>query len=132
MNVRQIRTSLETRGMLEVLRSIYLQEKFKDEQVMMTPGYLLNSAYVETQHIKDWDKVINSQLKVEDEFIAKVKDSKSPVMRFRLSEKASNGIDELTRMFSDELGLRVQTGFTAKLIIKAAILLRGDENHEIK
>jgi hypothetical protein len=130
MNIRQIRTSIETRGMLEKLRSIYLHEKFKDEQVMMTPGYLLNSAYVETQHIKDWDKVIDCPIKVEDEFISKVKESKTSVIRFRLSEKASNGIDELTRLFSDELGLRVQTGFTAKLIIKAAILLREEKNHE--
>lgn len=124
MIVRQIRTSIETRGMIEKLRSIYLQEKFNDEQVTMTPGYILNTAFEETQNTKDWDAVVNSNIIIEDAFYAKVKESKTSIVRFRLSDKTSDGIDELTKRFSSDMGLIVQTGFTAKLIFKAAIKMR--------
>ncbi len=124
MIVRQIRTSIETRGIIEKLKEIYIQERFKDEQVMMTPGYILNSAYEEVKDINDWNQVINSVIHIEDEIMQKIKHSKTQIVRFRLSDSTSNGIDYLTKMFSENLGLRVQTGFTAKQILKAAILKR--------
>lgn len=127
MEVRQIRTSFETRGLIEKLRNIYCKEKFKDEQVMMTPGYILNSAFEETQQISDWNKIIDHVVVVEEAFASKVKDSKTPIIRFKLSDRATKGLNELTKKFSEELGLRVQTGFTAKQIIKAAILLREEK-----
>lgn len=124
MNVRQIRVSIETRAMIEELKSVYIKEKFKDEQVMMTPGYILNSAYDEVKDIQDWDKVINSVLDIDNKFVEKVKETKTQIIRFRLNENTSKGIDTLTKRFSEELGLRVQTGFTAKLILKASLLKR--------
>ena len=124
MNVRQIRVSIETRAMIEELKSVYIKERFKDEQVMMTPGYILNSAYDEVKDIQDWDRVINSVLDIDNKFVEKVKETKTQIIRFRLNEDTSKGIDTLTKRFSEELGLRVQTGFTAKLILKASLLKR--------
>ena len=128
--VRQIRTSTETRGLIERLRYIYIQERFKDEQITMQPGYILNAAWEEVKNTEDWNIIINSVIKVDDKFSSKVKESKTPVVRFRLSGNTSEGLDNLTKKFSDELGLRVQTGFTAKQIIKAAILLREEANEQ--
>ena len=124
MIIRQIRTGIEARSMLEKLKTIYLEERFKDEQVTMTVGYILNSAYDEAKDIDDWNNVINSNLYIEDEFIAKVKESKTQVIRFKLSDDTSKGIDTLTKKFSEELGLRAQIGFTSKQILKAALLKR--------
>ena len=127
MDVRQIRTSTETRGLIEKLRNTYIQERFKDEQVTMTPGYILNAAWEEVKNTEDWNTIINSVIKVDDEFSSKVKETKTPVVRYSLSTNTSDGLNKLTKKFSDELGLRVQTGFTAKQIIKAAILLREEK-----
>lgn len=125
MVMRQIRTSNETRAMMEKLRTLYLSEKFaSDDMVTMTVGYILNTAYNDVEKITDWNVVIDASLKLEDEFWSMVKDSKTPITRFRLSEVTSEGIDALTKQFADKLGLKVQIGFTVKQILKAAILLR--------
>lgn len=128
MVMRQIRTALETRAMMEKLKSIYLKEKFNsDDMVVMTVGYILNTAFKEVEEIADWNSVIDSTIKLEDEYLAMVKESKTPVTRFRLSEKTSEGINALTKIFADELGLKVQIGYTVKQILKAALLLREEK-----
>lgn len=133
MVMRQIRTSLETRGMIEKLKSIYRTEKFaQDDLVTMTVGYILNTAFKETETISDWNRVIDADLPLEEEFLAAVKETKTQVTRFRLADLTSQGIDRLTKEFADELGLKVQVGFTVKQILKAAILLRGETHNESK
>ena len=128
MLMRQIRTSLETRAMMEKLKATYLMEKFhSDDMVTMTVGYILNTAFKEVENTSDWNSVIDSTIILEDKYMAMVKESKTPITRFRLSEKTSEGINTLTKVFADELGLKVQIGYTVKQILKAAILLREGE-----
>ena len=129
MVMRQIRTSIETKAMIEKLKSIYQEEKFdKDDMVTMTVGYVLNTAFSETENISDWNKIIDSAVTVENEFFSALKESKTQITRFRLSEHTSAGLDALTKAFSEELGLRAQVGFSVKQVLKAAILLRGEKN----
>ena len=128
--MRQIRTSIETKAMIEKLKSIYQEEKFdKDDMVTMTVGYVLNAAFPRPRkHIQDWNKIIDSAVTVENEFFSALKESKTQITRFRLSEHTSAGLDALTKAFSEELGLRAQVGFSVKQVLKAAILLRGEKN----
>ncbi len=129
MIMRQIRTSIETKGMIEKLKSIYRKEKFaQDDLVTMTVGYVLNTAFRETENISDWNRIIDTNITLEEEFLSAVKETKTQVTRFRLADLTSQGIDNLTKIFADELGLRVQVGFTVKQILKAAILLREEEH----
>lgn len=125
--MRQIRTSVETRGMMEKLKAIYRAEKFEqDDQVTMTVGYILNTAYKEVADLEDWDHVIDTKVMIEPEYLDAVRETKTQVTRFRLADSTSEGIDSLTRVFSEELGLKCQVGFTVKQILKAAILLRKE------
>lgn len=131
--MRQIRTSLETKAMMEKLKKIYQEEKFdKDDMVTMTVGYILNTAFRETEGISDWNKIIDSSVTVEDEFFTTLKESKTQITRFRLSEHTADGLDELTKTFSEELGLKAQVGYSVKQVLKAAILLRGEKKNESK
>ena len=127
MIMRQIRTSVETRGMMEKLKAIYRAEQFEqDDQVTMTVGYILNTAYKEVADLEDWDHVIDTKVTIESEYLDAVRETKTQVTRFRLADSTSEGIDSLTRVFSEELGLKCQVGFTVKQILKAAILLRKE------
>ena len=131
--MRQIRTSIETKGMIEKLKNIYRKEKFAhDDLVTMTVGYILNTAFSETKSISDWNSIIDTDITLEEEFLSAVKETKTQVTRFRLADLTSQGIDDLTKEFADELGLKVQIGFTVKQILKAAILLRGEKHDECK
>ena len=94
--------------------------------VTMTVGYILNTAYKEVENIEDWNDIIDKNPPIENEYLAQVKDSKTPITRFRLSEHTSEGINSLTKLFADELGLKVQIGYTVKKILQAAILLREE------
>lgn len=133
MIMRQIRTSIETKGMIEKLKNIYRKEKFAhDDLVTMTVGYILNTAFSETKSISDWNSIIDTDITLEEEFLSAVKETKTQVTRFRLADLTSQGIDDLTKEFADELGLKVQIGFTVKQILKAAILLRGEKHDECK
>lgn len=133
MVMRQIRTSIETKGMIEKLKSIYRKEKFaQDDLVTMTVGYILNTAFRETENISDWNRIIDANIILEEEFLSAVKITKTQITRFRLSDITSQGIDKLTKNFADELGLKVQVGFTVKQILKAAILLRNEGHDESK
>ena len=133
MIMRQIRTSIETKGMIEKLKNIYRKEKFaQDDLVTMTVGYILNTAFRETKNISDWNSIIDTDITLEEEFLSAVKETKTQVTRFRLADVTSQGIDDLTKKFADELGLKVQIGFTVKQILKAAILLRGEKHDESK
>ena len=132
MVVRQIRTSIETKAMMEKLKKTYQEEKFKDDMVTMTVGYILNTAFRETEGTSDWNEIIDSTVVIEDEFFSAVKEGKTQITRFRLSEYTANGLDELTKTFSEELGLKAQVGYSVKQVLKAAILLRGDKDNESK
>lgn len=134
MIMRQIRTSLLTKGMIEKLKAIYRKEKFADDDglVTMTLGYVLNTAFQETKGISDWNSIIDADITLEDEFLSAVKETKNQVTRFRLADATSQGIDDLTKEFSEELGLKVQVGFTVKVVLKAALLLRGGTHDESK
>ena len=133
MIMRQIRTSIETKGMIEKLKNIYRKEKFAhDDLVTMTVGYILNTAFSETKSISDWNSIIDTDITLEEEFLSAVKETKTQVTRFRLADLTSQGIDDLTKEFADGLGLKVQIGFTVKQILKAAILLRGEKHDECK
>lgn len=134
MVMRQIRTSLETKAMMEKLKKIYQEEKFDkdDGLVTMTVGYILNTAFKETESTSDWNKIIDSPVTVEDEFFIALKENKTQVTRFRLSEYTADGLDELTKTFSEELGLKAQVGYSVKQVLKAAILLRGEKSNESK
>ena len=129
MVMRQIRTSIETKAMMEKLKKIYQEEKFdKDDMVTMTVGYILNTAFKETEGTTDWNKIIDTSVNIEDEFFASLKANKTQITRFRLSEDTANGLDILTKTFSEELGLKAQVGYSVKQVLKAAILLRGEKN----
>ncbi|MEG1869850.1 MAG: hypothetical protein RR205_03265 [Oscillospiraceae bacterium] len=131
MVMRQIRTGIETKAMMEKLKKIYQKEKFsKDDMVTMTVGYILNTAFKEAESISDWNKIIDSTVTIEDEFFASVKEGKTQITRFRLSEYTSRGLDELTKTFSEELGLKAQVGYSVKQVLKAAILLRNEKKEE--
>ena len=63
MVMRQIRTSIETKGMIEKLKNIYRKEKFApDDLVTMTVGYILNTAFRETENISDWNRIIDTDI----------------------------------------------------------------------
>lgn len=127
MVMRQIRTSIETKAMIEKLKKIYQEEKFdKDDMVTMTVGYILNTAFKETESTSDWNKIIDSPIILEDEFFTTLKENKTQITRFRLSEYTANGLDTLTKTFSEELGLKAQVGYSVKQVLKAAILLRDE------
>lgn len=129
MVMRQIRTSIETKAMMEKLKKIYQEEKFdKDDMVTMTVGYILNTAFKETEGTTDWNKIIDTSVNIEDEFFASLKENKTQITRFRLSEDTANGLNILTKTFSEELGLKAQVGYSVKQVLKAAILLRGEKN----
>ena len=128
MVMRQIRTSIETKAMMEKLKKIYQEEKFdKDDMVTMTVGYILNTAFKETEGTTDWNKIIDTSVNIEDEFFASLKENKTQITRFRLSEDTANGLNILTKTFSEELGLKAQVGYSVKQVLKAAILLRGEK-----
>lgn len=128
MVMRQIRTSMETKAMMEKLKKIYQEEKFdKDDMVTMTVGYILNTAFKETEGTTDWNKIIDTSVDIEDEFFASLKENKTQITRFRLSDHTANGLDILTKAFSEELGLKAQVGYSVKQVLKAAILLRGEK-----
>jgi len=113
--------------MMEKLKAIYRAEKFEqDDQVTMTVGYILNTAYKEVADLEDWDHVIDTKVTIEPEYLDAVRETKTQVTRFRLADSTSEVIDSLTRVFSEELGLKCQVGFTVKQILKAAILLRKE------
>lgn len=133
MVMRQIRTSIETKAMMEKLKQIYQEEKFdKDDMVKMTVGYILNTAFREAEGISDWNEIIDSTVVIEDKFFSAVKEGKTQITRFRLSEHTSEGLDDLTKTFSEELGLKAQVGYSVKQVLKAAILLRGGKTNESK
>ena len=126
MRIQQIRTGRNVKGMMEKLREIYLREKFEgDDEVTMTFGYILNTAFSETENTDDWNKIIDSSIAVEEKYFKSIKDN--PTTKFRLSDKCAVGIDSMTKMFSNELGLKAQKGFTVKQIFKAALLLREEK-----
>jgi len=128
MKIQQFRTGSTVKGMLEKLREIYLYEKFEeDDEVTMTFGYILNTAFAETEGTNDWEKIINSSVDVEDKYFALVKETETQVTKFRLSEKCSDGIDSLTRLFTKELGFKAQKGFTVKQILKAALIQKQSD-----
>jgi hypothetical protein len=122
MQIQQIRTGRTVKGMMEKLREIYMREKFNEDEVTMTFGYILNTAFSETENINDWSKIIDSSITIEEKYFESIKEN--PTTKFRLSDKCANGIDSMTKMFSVELGLKAQKGYTVKQIIKAALLLR--------
>lgn len=128
MIIKQIRNSQETKAMIEKLKEVYRNEKFeKEDLVTMTSGYVLNTAFSDVEHGTDWSSVIDSTVNLEARFYEMVKDSKTPITRFRLSEKTAKGINALTKKLSNDLGLKVQIGFTVKLILRAALLQRKEE-----
>lgn len=125
MKFQQIRTGRNVKAQMEKLRDIYMKELFEeDDEVTMTYGFLLNTAYAETKHIEDWDKIIRSSVNIEDRYFENVKDN--PTTKFGLSNESAEGINAMTKMFSNRLGLKAQKGYTVKQIIKAALLLRED------
>ncbi|MEG2000751.1 MAG: hypothetical protein RR053_05100 [Evtepia sp.] len=128
MVMRQIRTGIETKAMMEKLKKIYREEKFSQDDglVTMTVGYILNTAFKETERISDWTKIIDCPVNVENEFFT-TKENKTQITRFRLSEYTAEGLDALTKTFSEELGLKAQVGFSVKQVLKAAILLRDEK-----
>lgn len=122
---KQIQTNQETLAMIANLKEIYKNEKFeKDDLVTMTSGYVLNTAFSDVECGTDWSKIIDSSGNLEERFYEKALKRTQPITRFKLFEKTAKGINTLTKKLSDDLGLKVQIGFTVKLILRAAILKR--------
>lgn len=126
MQTQQIRTGRYVKAMMEKLREIYLREKFEeDDEVTMTLGYILNTAFSETESINDWSRIIDASIIIEDKYYESIKDN--PTTKFRLSDTCAAGIASMTKMFSNELGLKAQKGYTVKQILKASLLLREEK-----
>lgn len=126
MQIQQIRTGANVKAMMEKLRQIYLKEKFEgdDGEVTITFGYILNTAYSETENIDDWSEIIDSSIAIEEKYFESIKDN--PTTKFRLSDTCAAGIVSMTKMFSNELGLKAQKGYTVKQVLKAALLKREE------
>lgn len=134
MLVKQFRTGYEAKSYLLILKKYYDKKNGNQFESFETRGveygYILNESTEEIRDIYEIDFKALLEYKIEyskeDElFLDENQDKlKGGTIKFKLSDEASEKIDQITQMLSDKWNMRLYRAFSVKLILKYLYVLK--------